>query len=230
MIKALFVLLLWWQLPTSSPRSTQGISGDGKWRREDSLAYWLDMSKINTIKVLPPRPLTTSETTHSLSQWKVNFRQYCKKDDNFKHFLASTTRWDFTLENAGFVANVGSRTPGNLKDDLEDFLLLLASYLPHGYLTDKLLSKSKSFESALAIIEDHYGLTPSQETFCDLINMSRQPDEPYRHFFDRLVAFKTKHLMKRATDEKSTVDGVTIPVGGDKLSVSMLNMLALRWL
>ena len=151
------------------------------------------MSKGN-IKVLPPRPLTSVETTHSVSQWRVNFKQYCKKDDAFKHFLLSTTKWDFTKDMAGFTSNVGTRTPAVLKEDLEDFLLMLASYLPHGYLTDKLVTKSTSFDSAIRIIEDHYGLTPSQETFCDLVSMSRLPDEPYRQYFDRLVAFVSKHL------------------------------------
>ena len=78
------------------------------------------MSK-GSIKILPPRPLTSTETTHSLSQWKVNFKQYCKKDESFKHFLLSTTRWDFTKDMAGFTANVGTRTPAVLKEDLEDF-------------------------------------------------------------------------------------------------------------
>ena len=187
------------------------------------------MSK-NNIKVLPPRPLTNTETTHSLSQWRINFKQYCKKDDNFKHFLNTTTTWNFGAENAGFTENVGSRTPAALRDDLEDFLLMLASFLPHGYLTDKLISKSTSFNSALGIIEDHYGLTPSQETFCDLVGMSRLPGEPYRQFYDRMIAFVSKHLAKRAPDVKTTVDGVQIPILGDELSVSILNLVALRWL
>ena len=77
------------------------------------------MSK-GSVKILPPRQLTSTENTHSLSQWKVNFKQYCKKDETFKVFLASTTRWEFSKENAGFVANIGSRTPAVLKEDLED--------------------------------------------------------------------------------------------------------------
>ena len=64
------------------------------------------MSK-NNIKVLPPRPLTNEETTHSLSQWRINFKQYCKKDDNFKHFLATTTTWNFGAENAGMLSELG---------------------------------------------------------------------------------------------------------------------------
>ena len=48
------------------------------------------MSGKGQVKVPPPRPLTNSETTHTLSQWKINFRQYCKRDDSYRHFLKST--------------------------------------------------------------------------------------------------------------------------------------------
>ena len=132
----------------------------------------------NNVKVLPPRPLQSEETVHSLAQWKVNFKQYCKKDEAFKFFLQASTKWDKSKQHAGFTANVGDKEPAQLKEDLEDFLLMLASYLPHGYITDKLLSKSTSFESAFYIIEDHYGLIPSQETMCDLVQMSKLPGEP----------------------------------------------------
>ena len=110
---------------------------------------------ISQVKVLPPRPLSSTETVHSLSQWKINFKQYCKKDEAFKFFLRATTRWDKTKQHAGFTENVGNKSPEQLQEDLEDFLLMLASYLPHGYITDKLVSKSTSFESAFVIIEDH---------------------------------------------------------------------------
>ena len=127
------------------------------------------------IKFHPPRPLADSETSHSLSQWKINFRQFCKKDDSYKLFLLSTTTWAPASNNYGFNANVGDRTPAQIKDDLEDFLYMLSSYLPHGFLTDKILKKSTSFDSAFKIIEEHYGVLPSQETFCDFFGMSRAP-------------------------------------------------------
>ena len=79
------------------------------------------------IKVLPPRPLTDNETTHSLTQWKVNFKQYCKRDDHYRHFLVATTVWDASLENYGFTVNVGNRTPIALQEDVQDFLYMLAS-------------------------------------------------------------------------------------------------------
>ena len=108
------------------------------------------------IKFHPPRPLTDQETTHTLSQWKINFRQFCKKDDSYKHFLKSDVTWNPEAVNYGFTANVGDTTPAQLKDDLEDFLYMLASYLPHGFLTDKILKKSTSFNSAFKLIEEHF--------------------------------------------------------------------------
>ena len=169
----------------------------------------------NHVKVLPPRPLQNEETVHSLAQWKVNFKQYCKKDGAFKHFLKTSTNWDKSLPNAGFTETIESRNPRQLQEDLEDFLLMLASYFPHGYITDKILNKSVSFESAFNIIEDHYGLIPSQETLCDLVQLSRLPGEPYRQFFDRLVAFMSRHLMPHNTKEEYSVDGIKVPATGD---------------
>ena len=112
-------------------------------------------ARANFVKVLPPRALTDKETTHSLTQWKVNFKQYCKKDDLYRHFLLATTEWDATEANYGFTANVGTRTPAILGEEVQDFLYMLTSYMPHGYITDKVLKKSLSFESAFLIIEEH---------------------------------------------------------------------------
>ena len=80
------------------------------------------MSKNNQVKVPPPRPLTNNETTHTLAQWRINFRQYCKKDDSYKHFLKSTTSWDASKSNYGFSNAVNGRDAATLSDDLEDFL------------------------------------------------------------------------------------------------------------
>ena len=182
------------------------------------------------IKFHPPRPLTDQETTHTLSQWKINFRQFCKKDDSYKHFLGSEVIWNPEALNYGFTVNVGETTPAQLKDDLEDFLYMLASYLPHGFLTDKILKKSTSFNSAFKLIEEHFGLLPSQETFCDFSSLTRAPNEPYRQFFDRMLAFLSQHLMPYKRGGDNTVDGTVVPAGGDKITVTMMNMVAMLWL
>ena len=119
MLYTLIALLLWWQPLSSSSRGSQSISVGGS--RSEAFFSLVRMSSKQSVKILPPRPLTAAETTHSLSQWKINFKQYCKKDDTFKLFLLSTTRWDFSKDNAGFTANEGTRTPQVLKEDLQDF-------------------------------------------------------------------------------------------------------------
>ena len=90
---------------------------------------------------------------------------------------------------------------------------MLASYLPHEYITDKLLKKSVSFDSAFSIIEDHYGVTPSQETFCDFSGLKRLPNEPYRQFYDRMVSFVEKHLVKGHRTKTTSLESVSIPPG-----------------
>ena len=109
-------------------------------------------SKTNQVKVPPPRPLLNNETTHTLAQWKINFRQYCKRDEAFNYFLRSSTKWDASKPNYGFTTAVGSGEPAVVADELEDFLHMLASFLPHGYITEKIVSKSTSLhKTALSL-------------------------------------------------------------------------------
>ena len=96
--------------------------------------------------------------------------------------------------------------------------------------TDKILKKSTSFDSAFQIIEEHYGLLPSQETFCDFSSISRAPNEPYRQFYDRMIAFLSQHLMPHKDNDRNSVDGTDVPAGGDKISVTLMNMVAMMWL
>ena len=60
--------------------------------------------------------------------------------------------------------------------------------------------------------------------------MTRAPNEPYRQFYDRMIAFLSQHLMQHKVGGDNTVDGTTVPVGGDTLSVTMMNMVAIMWL
>ena len=184
----------------------------------------------NRIKVLPPRPLTNAETSHSLAQWKINFRQFIKKDDAFASFLKSSVRWDATKAEYGFEDGLDGRTPAQTSDDLQDFLHMLASYMPHGFITDRILNKSNSFDSAFSIIEESFGLLPTQETFCDFLSMNRLPNEPYRQFDERILSFVVQHLMPYQAGGVNLVDGVSVPTNGDKLSVSFMNMITLHWI
>ena len=188
------------------------------------------MTTNNRIKVLPPRPLTNSESSHSLAQWKINFRQFIKKDDAYSSFLKSTVQWDATKENYGFTRNMDDRTPDQISDDLQDFLHTLASYMPHGFITDRILLQSTSFDTAFKIIEESFGLLPTQETFCDFLTLTRLPNEPYRQFYERMQSFVVQHLMPYKTKDVNLVNGVIVPPEGDKISVSLMNMVTLFWI
>ena len=181
------------------------------------------------IKFHPPRALTSDETQQMMQQWKINFKQYMKRDDSYRPFL--TGEWDPSQANYALVAEEAGlrRQPAALKEDLQDFLHILASYLPHGYLTDKILTKSTSLVSAFQIIEENFNLLPTQESFFEFHSLKKMSSETYRQMYDRMVAFATQHLMPVNTGN-ITVDGVKVPAAGDKLTVSHLNLIALQWL
>lgn len=129
---------------STSSRSSPEIYSRHSWWFSGCQAAWSRLVIVMAskhIKFAPPRPLAESEDTHSLSRWKTNFKNYCKKDPDYVHFLKSTTVWRSDQPNYGFTENVGDKTPDVLEEHVKDFLHLLASYLPHGFLTDKLLKK-----------------------------------------------------------------------------------------
>ena len=45
-----------------------------------------------------------------------------------------------------------------------------------------------------------------------------------------MIASLSQHLMLHKVGGDNTVDGTTVPVGGDTLSVTMMNMVAIMWL
>ena len=178
------------------------------------------------VKFPPPRQLANHETSQSLLQWRTNFKQYFKREDSFKHFIASTTTWNPTAENYGFTAAAGGRTAAQFKEDCVEFLHVLASHLPHGYLTEKITTTATSLQNAFEIIAEHYNVNPTQETFLDFDSLSMETGESYRQFFERLVGHARQHFSPAG----SAVDNTTVPGDGDTMTVSHLNMIALWWM
>ena len=56
----------------------------------------------NHIKFNPPRALTSEETQQTMQQWKINFRQYMKRDDTYRTFLNMV--WNPAVVNYGLAA------------------------------------------------------------------------------------------------------------------------------
>ena len=91
-------------------------------------------AKVTHIKIREPRKLECQETRISLQQWKMQFRQYIKQDDHYRGFIASDVVWNPLEDNYGFITETTGlqRNPRALKDDCQDFLHTLATFLPHG--------------------------------------------------------------------------------------------------
>ena len=178
----------------------------------------------------PPRMLTPTETLQTLNHWKTSFRTYYRRDSFYKGFLLPNAQWDPAAENYGQTDDVQGadivRAAVDKAGDLEDFLNNLAGYLPFPYLTEKIVKGSKKLQDVWDTIYDHYGVNISSESLLDYVSLKQISGETYRQFFDRLLSHARLHLPKANV----TVDGVTTGADGEKMTVSLMNFVAMDWL
>ena len=184
--------------------------------------------QTNQPRALAPRKLEQQETLQSLNIWRGVFRNYYRRCQFYGLFLLPTTTWDNT-ENRGFTAgeNTGlKRNIATLASDLEGFLECIGSYLPFDYVSDKLKNESTSIASVWDIVYEIYDAEIDTSTYLDYATMSRQPDETYRNFYNRLVGFCRQHL----PTERVEAEGVRCPNGGETLTIGLLDSIAIHWL
>ena len=174
------------------------------------------------VKLPPPRQLTQSETLDSLDHWKSIFRNYFRRDSMFKQFL--NCEWDPARDNYGLEAT-DEMTAEERKDALIDFLSNLAGFLPHSYLTSKLVEDTKSLKACRRIIEEHYNVQVTPETLLDFESIRKSPDENYRQFYEKLLQHCKLHLAPKDAE----VDNLKNDTN-DKMSISIMNFVALQWL
>ena len=174
------------------------------------------------VKLPPPRQLTQSETLDSLDHWKSIFRNYFRRDSMFKQFL--NCEWDPARDNYGLEAT-DEMTAEERKDALIDFLSNLAGFLPHSYLTSKLVEDTKSLKACWRIIEEHYNVQVTPETLLDFESIRKSPDENYRQFYEKLLQHCKLHLAPKDAE----VDNLKNDTN-DKMSISIMNFVALQWL
>ena len=144
------------------------------------------------VKLPPPRQLTQKETLDSLDHWKSIFKSYFRRDSVFKQFLASNCTWNPARDNYGLLAT-DEMSPEERKDALIDFLNTLAGFLPHSYLTSKLLN-TKSLQQCWDIIEEHYNVKVTSETLLDFESLKKTSEENHRQFYERLLQHAKLHL------------------------------------
>ena len=187
------------------------------------------MSSIHA-RTPPPRPLGASETLETLTHWKTTFKTFYKRDEAYRHFIKETTVWDPAAADGNYgQAAEGEtglkRTAADMKEDLVDLLSTLAGYLPHSYLTNKLVSGTKGWKDVWNVIYDHYGVQVSSESLLDFESMHKQPGETHRQFYERLLQHVAQHLAPANVKVEQVRNTVA-----DTLSISLMNMTALQWL
>ena len=174
------------------------------------------------VKLPPPRQLTQSETLDSLDHWKSSFKNYFRRDSVFNQFL--NCKWDPSEENYNLRAENGM-TAAERKDALVDFLSNLAGFLPHSYLTSKLIENTKNLEGCWKIIEEHYNVQITPETLLDFESLKKNPEENYRQFYEKLLQHTRLHLALKDAKVDNHINATD-----DKMSISIMNLVALQWL
>ena len=170
------------------------------------------------VKSPPPRPLAQQETLDSLNHWKTLFRNYYRRDTVYKQFLASDFTWTPNQPNYGLATQAR-------KENLEDFLYKLAGFLPHSYLTDRIVKDTKSLQGCWDIIYEHYNVKITQETFLDFESLKKEPAENYRQFYEKLLQHSRLHLAPNGAKSEPLTN-----ITNDSMTISLMNHVALQWL
>ena len=71
------------------------------------------------------------------------------------------------------AASTLKRKKADMKEDLVDLLNTLAGYLPHSYLTDKILKSTKGWKDVWNVIHDHYGVQVTSESLLDFESLQK---------------------------------------------------------
>ena len=175
----------------------------------------------------PPRQLTIKETLETLTHWETTFKIYYKRDEIYRAFFKADFKWNPNEECFGLQDETAGSNPqmkAELCEDLKDLLNTFSGYLPHSYLTGKIL-KSSSWKSVWRIVHDHYNVQVSSETMLDFETLKKMEDETYRQFFERLLQHTQQHL----APAQAQVDDIKL-ISEDKMTISLTNLVALQWL
>ena len=181
----------------------------------------------NYSRTPPPRLLGGHETLETLSHWQTTFRTFYKKDDSYKIFFKTGQKWNYLQPNYGLEDEVGGdkRTAAELAEDLADLLNTLAGYLPHSYLTDKILKSSLCWADVWRIIHDHYNVQVTSETLLDFESLHKLGEETHRQFYERLLQHAKQHLAPANVKVETFTN-----TQADTMSISLMNFVALQWL
>ena len=139
-------------------------------------------------------------------------------------FLRSDCKWDLNQPNYA-LAELNDETPEERAENLEDFLSNLSGFLPHSYLTQKILEDTTCLQDCWDIIYEHYNVLITPETLLDFEALKKEPAENHRQFYERLLQHVRLHLAPNGAKAENLIN-----VRADTMSISLMNLVALQWL
>ena len=183
---------------------------------------------VNTVRVPQPRQLEDTETMESLVHWWTQFRNYYRRDKYVGGFLVSTATWDPTAANLGFTDETEGlkRKKADVEQDFLAFMDTLASYMRYSYITERLKTTTKNIADVKSCLFKLYDAELSQDTFLDFAKMKKMGTETPHQFFEKL----SSHMQRHLTKPNVKVDNFNSGPTGDKMNLSMMNMITLLWL
>ena len=110
-----------------------------------------DTQQSQQPRALVPRKLEQQESLQTLNQWRTVIKNYFWHCQYYSFFLQPGVNWNNEI-NRGFTTNEQTglkRTPAQLASDLEGFLECLGSYLPFGYVPEKLLQETSNMTTVV---------------------------------------------------------------------------------
>ena len=188
------------------------------------------------LKSNQPRKLEAQEDTQSLNQWQSTFRSYYRCCERYGYFFQPDFTWNPQAENWGITTDEAEgkkRTAAVLRQDLQDFLANLGSYLPFNYAAKKLLKVPTSLQTVWETIYDIYDADITADSFLDFTFIKKNEAETYRSYWERLVDHVRDHLAVSPAlpAEAIKVEEAVAPRGaGEGLTVTLLDLVTVWWL
>ena len=133
------------------------------------------------------------------------------RDDYFKVFLNSETRWDKTQAHYNFNDEPQTsklrRTGAEMGQHLEVFIDTICRYIPFSYLPDKLKRSSNNIQDIWNLVYEAYNVKLSNASILDWGTMKQLTGETPFCFYERLM----DHIRKNLVKEDFTALGFTSP-------------------
>ena len=177
-----------------------------------------------------PRLLSEEETPQTLKHWQATVEVLYSRDTDFEAFFDEDVTWNpndnvtwgFEEEQEGL-----KRTAAKKGKHMRQLLVMISSHIPWPHIQESILQETRNFKDVWEIIFRAYSALPTHDTFLDLMKLNKKPTESNLTFYERLVGHVRTHL---AAENDLGSGKVRAPTRGDKISVTILDMVTAIWL